>query len=110
MWFVIFKEWLREQIEKRNLTYEELADLSGISKSYLSIVMSGKREATRNFCVSIAKGLGLDEAYVLSKAGLIASETLDDSTQELLEAVKKLTDDKRKTVLRFAKFLSKEPD
>ena len=111
MWLVDFEEWLQQQIQKNGYTYDELAELSGISKGYISFVLTGKRKVTRNFCVAIARGLGFDPIYVLSKAGLISeAEIFDDSTQELLKTVKKLNDEKKKTVLRFAKFVSKEPD
>lgn len=105
-----FKDWLKDQIEKQDFTFDELSDKSGLSKSSISFVLSGKRNVTRNFCVKIANGLGFDPVYVLFKAGLIDAPNLNEKTRELIEAVKILPDDKIKTVLRFAKFLKEEKE
>lgn len=79
----------------------ELARVSGVSHSTISDVISGKRNPTRKFCISIAVGLGVDQQLVLAKAGFPADiDELIKSIEraELSQMISDLSDDERNIV------------
>ena len=51
---------IKERREQRSLTQKELADKSGVSESYLSLIESGKRRPSPEAAKRIAAVLGFD--------------------------------------------------
>jgi transcriptional regulator with XRE-family HTH domain len=57
---------VRELREKRKLTQEELADLSGLNRPYLTLVESGKENISVVNLLAIANALGVTPAELFS--------------------------------------------
>lgn len=69
-----FTDWLREEIEKRGWDQTELARRSGVSTGTVSRIMTGGRNAGPDFCIAIAKALGLPRSEVFKARGWLLSE------------------------------------
>lgn len=54
------REWLKEYRDKRGLTQEETANLSGISRSYYTHIEQGNKTPTVEVAKNIAKTLKFD--------------------------------------------------
>ncbi len=55
-----FAKNLRTQRKKLGLSAEELAERVGVSRSYITLLESGKRSPTKTIVAKIAKGLGVE--------------------------------------------------
>ena len=64
-----FYQWLTEQLDKHGWSYSEFGRQADISPSLISLVMSGQRDPTADFCLATAKALGADPSFVLGLAG-----------------------------------------
>ena len=51
--------WLKEQLNKRNMTQKELAIRTGITEAAISRYINGTRKMRVETCVVIAKVLGI---------------------------------------------------
>jgi transcriptional regulator with XRE-family HTH domain len=106
-----FGEWLSSQLSDKKITMRELARASGVSHSTISGVISGKRNPTGKFCVSIAKGLGIDPDEVVSRALFHedASERLRViETSEISHMINDLSDSDRDIVIGVIKTLREQ--
>lgn len=54
------RDWLKEYRDKRGLTQEETANLSGISRSYYTHIEQGNKTPTVEVAKNIAKTLKFD--------------------------------------------------
>lgn len=76
----------------RQLTQKELADESGISKSYLCLIEQGEREASMTVLQSLSKTLRIPVAILV----LIASESEElegDISKKNIQGLNKLVKD-----------------
>ena len=62
----LFKDQLRAERKKQNMTVQALADLCGISRSYITLMESGTRMPGKNNIPKIAKALKLKTVTVLN--------------------------------------------
>lgn len=62
-------DWLTNELNDRDLTNADFARRSGLSKSIISLVMSGQRRASADFCITAARTLHIDPLYVLGVGG-----------------------------------------
>jgi len=85
----------------------ELGRRAKISSTSVANVMSGERSPTWDFCAAISVPLGEPIWSVARTAGLLPSASgADEITyQELLEIMEKLPVEKRREILRYAKYL-----
>jgi transcriptional regulator with XRE-family HTH domain len=86
-----FRGWLRGEIKRQRLSYSELGRRGGISHARISQVLAGSKPGPE-FCLAVARGLGVDPADVLRLAGYLPSEkdNTHDATahsSEVAEAV-----------------------
>lgn len=68
-----FEKWLLNEIQTRDISIRKLARNAGISHSSISLVLSGQRGVTAEFCQKIAGALKLPEEEVFLRAGLLTS-------------------------------------
>lgn len=68
-----FEQWLLNEMHTRDISMRELARNAGISHSSISLVLSGQRGITAEFCQSIAHALKLPEEEIFLRAGLLTS-------------------------------------
>lgn len=59
---------LREERQARGLTQQELADRSGLTKSYVSDVERGERNVTFENLLRLVRGTGVRLSSLLAKA------------------------------------------
>ena len=62
----LFREQLRAERKKQNMTVQALADLCGISRSYITLMESGTRMPGKKNIPKIAAALKLKTAVVLN--------------------------------------------
>lgn len=111
---------IRSSREDLNWNQEDLAKTSGVSRSYISNIESGRIEnVTVDIAFALADALGVSRAYILGLtedplAGVpdeeateekTALQTLDKLTKEFLSIFQQLDDNKRATLLDLAKML-----
>ena len=84
----VFPANLRFEMEKRGITQATLADMTGITKSTISLLVTGSNSANLSTAVKIANALGLTLDYLLGN-GPISEE---DGKLKILELEKDLSD------------------
>lgn len=77
-----FPDWLQAQIDAREWSKADFSRRSGIDPGTVSNVLNGMRKAGPEFCRAAAATLGMPEAVVFYRAGLITQDP-EDPTQEL---------------------------
>jgi transcriptional regulator with XRE-family HTH domain len=85
-----FFNWITQERDKRQWNDSELAARAEISQSNLSLIMSGQRNITYDFCLGIAKAFRVRPERVLSLAGLLPPDvgTVDQLTEDEAEIIK----------------------
>jgi transcriptional regulator with XRE-family HTH domain len=76
-------DYLREQRVAAALSLRELAEQSGVSNPYLSMIERGVRNPSAQVLQQIAKALQISAEQLYVRAGLLSAD--DDSTVELAE-------------------------
>ncbi len=104
------KLWLSQELNQRNWSHRELARQTGITQSFISNVIAGKKPPSVNFCRQIAQALEVSPELVLRLAGILppaepATATDDPVLQELVELARHLPDEQRKELLRYTRYL-----
>jgi len=61
----LFGDQLREERKKQDLTAEMIAKACGISRSYITLIESGKRQPGKRILPKIAVALHLNKSVVL---------------------------------------------
>ena len=85
-----FRKYLRELINNRQLTLTQVEVKSGISNSYLSQILSGKRGIPPEETLrKLARSLGVNEFEMLEKAGKLET----DFKEQVQEYFRKKQDD-----------------
>jgi transcriptional regulator with XRE-family HTH domain len=69
-----FTEWLNEELQKRDWSYNELARRAGLSSGGISLVMNEARKPGPELCLAIARALNKDPVTVFRLAGLLPPE------------------------------------
>lgn len=85
-----FFDWIIQERDKRSWNDAELASAASISHSNLSMIMSGQRNITFDFCVGIARAFRVRPELVLYRSGLLAPPTVvtDDLTEDEEELIR----------------------
>ena len=65
-----FSKWLLDEIEKRGMTYSEVARLGGTTHGRVSQVISGENPG-RKFCEAVARAFNLPREEVFRRAGFL---------------------------------------
>ena len=100
-----FTEWLKDEMDARGWNQSELARRAGIHRSMVSLVLSGKRQASADFCFAISNGLRLPPEHVFRRAGLLPPESKDDfeGYQEWFNILRNLPEEDRKELMALAR-------
>jgi transcriptional regulator with XRE-family HTH domain len=56
---IVFGRILQEKRQEKGLSQEQLAQLCGLDRTYISLLERGLRQPTLNSLFSISKGLGI---------------------------------------------------
>jgi transcriptional regulator with XRE-family HTH domain len=102
------RAWLSKELERRRWSQGELARQAGISRSFVSMVLSGDTSPSINFCHKVAQALGEAPEKVLRLAGILPSATTSDNDPiltELQDLVRNLPPQQREEALRYLQYL-----
>lgn len=101
-----FRRYLRELIDKNQLTLTQVEVKSGISNSYLSQILSGKRGIPPEETLrKLSRSLGINEFEMLEKAGKLPSD-FKQQVQQYLKITQPVNekiqhDDKKLVILNL---------
>lgn len=87
---------IKELRKNREWTVEHLADLVGLSKSYVSEIENGKKQANQ---IRIKK---FADAFGVPVFELLDQDTLGASERDLLESFSKMSDEKKSALISIA--------
>lgn len=73
-----FGIWLDSELQRRGWSQAELARRTGVTGAFVHALVRGKRGASLQTCVALARGLGFAPGDVAVKAGLLPGEALPD--------------------------------
>ena len=106
-----FGQWLLEELERRDLSYSEVARRGGTSHARISQVISGGNPGV-DFCHAIARALDIPPENVFRRAGLLPSESEQSEQAKLvLYLFERLSSGDRRTVLTIIRsILEQETD
>lgn len=105
-----FSTYLRDAMERADISQRELAAASGLSTATVSRILSGQREVELKSATKLARGLGVPVEEVYNAAGFIPEKTGSDPWADKmmvkLSAIK--TTDKRQNLENYVLFLLTE--
>lgn len=79
---------LRNMRKIRDLTAEELSKLSGVSRSYILLIETGKRkEVSNKVLYKLAKALRVDANYFKIDDASLPTEVLPDMPPEIMDMI-----------------------
>lgn len=79
---------LRNMRKIRDLTAEELSKLSGVSRSYILLIETGKRKEVSNKVLNkLAKALRVDANYFKIDDASLPTEVLPDMPPEIMDMI-----------------------
>lgn len=87
--------------KRKALTIEQLAEMTGLSKGYLSQIETGTRNPSHDTVALISAALGTSPAVL---------QMNDDLSLEAIEAFERLSGDQKQEALRYLRFLLDEED
>jgi len=79
---------LRCRRKDKGLTLTKLDELSGVDKSFLGRIETGKRFPSAGVLQKIAEPLGYGEAEILKLAGYLTPDRIDERVTNIKEALK----------------------
>jgi transcriptional regulator with XRE-family HTH domain len=100
-----FIEWLNQEMNNRQWSYNQLGRQSGLSGATVSLVMTGKQKPSWEFCAGVAEAFGLPPEVVLRKAGLLPAVYDPNGLQELMDIAKSLKPEQRAELTNYARYL-----
>jgi transcriptional regulator with XRE-family HTH domain len=99
----ILVSWVNDEIAERGWSMRELARRGNISHSSVSLVLSGQRKATHEFCEAIATATGTPVTTVLRMAGLLPRyETRQELVDEILYYFDRMDSGKQRDLIAIA--------
>ena len=100
-------ERIRELRKSLNLTMETFGERIGVSKSTISNIENGNRDATEHMIKSICREFGVDYIWLTTGDGEMFVES-DDDFMERIDRIMAGEDDTRKNLFKFMIELSDE--
>jgi len=104
-----FNEWLLQEIERSGLSNSEIARRGGISHARISQVLAGQNPGA-DFCIGIARGLGLIPEDVLRRAGILPPlPPAVAEEREVVGLLRRLGASMRETAVAILRTLAGQP-
>jgi transcriptional regulator with XRE-family HTH domain len=105
-----FEDWLSKEMDRRAWSKAELARRADLSESAVSMVTTGRREPTFDFCVGVAQALGERPEEIMRRAGLIDPMPPEVANeQECLRLYRQLGAQMQAVVIRLLHSFVEEP-
>lgn len=102
----MFKDRLREALDKNNMKAIELAERLHISRGTVSEYLSGKKKPKADRLITISKILGVNEEWLLGyDVPMERSVITADEADEILKDIRSLSPDHQRIVLSLLKTL-----
>jgi len=102
-----FRHWIKEEIDRRYWTYNELARQADLSSAFVSMVMTGQRNPGEKFCHGIAKAFDLPIDDIFRRAGILPPiPDLDANAEAMLHLFRNLPESEQERVLTIMRALS----
>lgn len=105
----IFKEWLLDEIKRRDWSLRELARRTGYSPSHISNVVKGNKPVYFEFCHKVALALDKPPTELFVMANLIEPPgdfALDEETSAIVEIYKQSPRKTQKEIFEYVKWYS----
>lgn len=102
-----FRQWLTSEMERRRYSQGALAKAIGMSRPFVTRVLSGDKAPSVDFCLKVAQAFELSPVLLLVKAGILpaAPESEDDPTiQEITDIARSLPSEDQKEILEYVRF------
>lgn len=101
-----FVNWLNAETKRRSWSNNELGRRAGVSRSTVSLVLTGQQSPTWEFCYRVAQALKEPPEKVFRLAGLLplAPPERDPLAQEIQDILKQLAPEDRKDLLDYARY------
>lgn len=100
-----FIAWLDAELDRRHITDAVLARRAGINQSVISRARSGDLPGFKS-CLAIGIGLNVPPEIVLRAAGHLPPLPVSDTIQlELVSILSNATDQQRREILRYARYV-----
>jgi len=99
-----FIEFMRNEMEKRNLGFREAARMIGVSHPLISDIISYGKKPSFDTCIAIAKAFGYPGEVVLRKAGLLPTKPgMNSLLEECIFIFDSLPESDREEILEIAR-------
>ena len=100
-------EWLMEKLEEKRMTQVQLASLMGKSPAALNYVLTGRNNASAEFCILAARALNEPPETLLRIAGYFPALTPQaqgsHAQQELIDMMAYMDEEDKIELLELAK-------
>ena len=105
-------KWVKKELEIKDISHRQLAKATGLSNTFVSAVLSGKREVSMRFCKAVSKGLDEPIWNVLMMAGEIEdvpeSVAKSEDIRVLLTKYGKLSSEGKDDLLKYLDWILKK--
>lgn len=92
-------ETIADILEERGITQAELSMRTGVTPAYISNIVSGKKDISSNFAMSLEYALGVPKSFWLNLQANYNAELLEINKE------KTVTDDERKVISRLSEVI-----
>jgi transcriptional regulator with XRE-family HTH domain len=104
-----FIGWLSSELDRHGWSNNELGRRAGLSSGGISVVMTGRQNPGFDFCIKVARALGLPPEFVLRRASLLpALPSTVAEEEEALYIFRSLPSQARGAALSMLRGLAKE--
>ncbi len=100
------KTLIKELRVRKGMTQDRLADMVGMSKSYLSEIERGVKEVNGRRLEAFAKALGVETHELIATASRSTGEA--DAMHEHLQLMRSLSQEDQEAIIRMARALSRK--
>lgn len=101
-----FPEWLQQQMDERGWDQATLSARSRLTNGAISHVLTGSRKAGVDFCIAVARAMGIPREDVFKARGWLSEKPrpvvaadADPRLIEMAEAVRSLPIEQRELIL-----------
>ena len=103
-------ETILDVLEERGLTQVELAARTGVTPAYISNVISGKKNISANFAMSLEYALGVPKSFWLNLQANYDAELLEYNEEHTITEEEKNVRKKLAEVIKYLRATSKIPE
>ena len=103
-------ETIADVLEERGLTQVELAARTGVTPAYISNVISGKKNISANFAMSLEYALGVPKSFWLNLQANYDAELLEYNEEHTITEEEKNVRKKLSEIIKYLRVIAKIPE